>query len=423
MPKPRKSRSHHSQVAANLNGPGSSASGAGPSQLSANSMTINYTAMPMETLRFMLSQRHLNQTGPRRVLITRLQESDSPAANTAPQVPDQLAAMIASIVEAKLANLNGPRSTSEPVVSPEIEPPQASPSQPTPTGAPSLVPVHDPSVVPTLPPAQPFSGGQDGGQAVLDLGNPEDVASIHRNYRLPSVASHLSNSQIAAIMNGEYVDLASLLPFSSLLRDRVNSNLKLQVGNEGLTIPLPSPAQRPKITSIDRWLDAFAIYSSVVLYSYAFCGVDLISYQQLIRESVRKFPGMAWYVYDVEFRRRASHNLSKKWGERDVQLYLDTFTGLPKSILCKSCSSSDHFTDACPLSPRSKDSPGPNHADLCYNFNKGVPCYRTPCPYRHQCNKPGCSGAHSGKDHHDLPNSGSQPKSVSRSSHSSRSRP
>ena len=114
--------------------------------------------------------------------------------------------------------------------------------------------------------------------SALDLGNPEDVASIHRNYRLPSVASHLSNSQIAAITNGEYVDLASLLPFSSLLRDRVNSNLKLQVGSEGLTIPLPSPAQRPKITSIDRWLDAFAIFSSVVLYSYPSRGVDLISY-------------------------------------------------------------------------------------------------------------------------------------------------
>ena len=134
MPKPRKSRSHRSQVAANLTGPGSSASGAGPSQMSAKGMTINYTAMPTETLRFMLSQRHLNQTGPRRALITRLQESDSPASNTAPQVPDQLSAMMASIVEAKLANLNGSRSTSEPVVPPEIEPPQASPSQPTLTG-------------------------------------------------------------------------------------------------------------------------------------------------------------------------------------------------------------------------------------------------------------------------------------------------
>ena len=70
--------------------------------MSAQNMTISYTAMPTETLRFMLSQRQLYQTGPRRVLITRLQDSDTPATNTALQVPNQLAAMIASIVEAKL---------------------------------------------------------------------------------------------------------------------------------------------------------------------------------------------------------------------------------------------------------------------------------------------------------------------------------
>ena len=38
---------------------------------------------------------------------------------------------------------------------------------------------------------------------------------------------------------------------------------------------------------------------------------------------------MAWYNYDVKFRRCASHNLSAKWGERDVQLYLETFQASP----------------------------------------------------------------------------------------------
>ena len=32
-------------------------------------------------------------------------------------------------------------------------------------------------------------------------------------------------------------------------------------------MPLPSQAKRPKITGIDRWLYAFAIYSSVLLSS------------------------------------------------------------------------------------------------------------------------------------------------------------
>ena len=135
MPKSHKTRNNRSQAAANQTGPGRPTSGAGQSQImSANNLTIiNYTAMPTETLRFMLSQRHLNQTGPRRVLITRLWESDSPATNTAPQVPKQLSAMITSIVEAKLANLNS-SSTSGSVIPPEIEPAQASPIQPTLTG-------------------------------------------------------------------------------------------------------------------------------------------------------------------------------------------------------------------------------------------------------------------------------------------------
>ena len=108
----------------------------------------------------------------------------------------------------------------------------------------------------------------------------------------------------------------------------------------------------------------------------------------------------------MEFRRRASHNLSINWGQRDVQLYLDTFTGVPKAILCKACSSSDHVTNSCPLSPRSTDSSGPKRRDLCFNFNKGVPCAHTPCPYTHQCNKPGCTAAHPGKDHPDSSSSG-----------------
>ena len=70
----------------------------------------------------------------------------------------------------------------------------------------------------------------------------------------------------------------------------------------------------------------------------------------MIRDAARKFPGMAWYVYDVEFRRRAFHNLSAKWGDRDVQLYLDTFTGLPKSG-CRSCGSTDHLSLALAIPP------------------------------------------------------------------------
>ncbi|CAH3165043.1 unnamed protein product [Porites lobata] len=260
------------------------------------------------------------------------------------------------------------------------------------------------------PPPPPQDGGQN---------RTPQVASLHPNFRQPSLASHLTKATSTAITNGEYVDFASLLPMTSLLTDTIHSHLNLKVGDQGLTIPLPSSYKRPQITSIDRLLDAFAIYFAVIVSVYPSRAADLIAYQQLIRDAARTFPGMVWYVYDVEFRRHASHNLSAKWGERDIQLYLDTFTGLPKSG-CRSCSSSDHLSDTCPLSPRrSRDAL--TQSDLCYNFNKGRPCARTPCPYQHRCNQPGCSAAHSGKDHTKLTrHREDRPKSSSSSGNSSR---
>ena len=272
---------------------------------------------------------------------------------------------------------------------------------------------------PAFPAFNPSDGGQQQQQSVATLPpafpafNPSDPANataLHPDFCQPSLASHLTKTTTTAITNSEYVGFATFLPMSSLL----------EVGAQGVTIPLPATSKRPKITSIEKWLDAFAIFSSVLVSIYPSCATALIAYQQLIRDAARKFPGMAWYVYDVEFRCRASHNLSLNWVERDVQLYLDTFTGLANSG-CRTCSSSDHHADSCPLSsPRSRASP--TQSDLCYNFNNGHPCAPSPCPYKHRCNQPGCSATHSSQDHSKLSrNREDCLKSSTGSSNSSRS--
>ena len=156
----------------------------------------------------------------------------------------QLASMIASIMEQKLANLNSASNSLSSSTSGIFKPSAQQSAQQHLPGVTSLTPD------PPLPPV--CNGGQQqipssvdfslsSSQQDLNLGTPEDTALLHTNYRVPSITSRLSNSCIEAITNGEYVDLASLLPFSSLLQDHItaNSHLKLQVGNEGLTIPLP----------------------------------------------------------------------------------------------------------------------------------------------------------------------------------------
>ena len=65
----------------------------------------------------------------------------------------------------------------------------------------------------------------------LDVSNPTHVASLHPDFRQPSLASHLTKPTSTAITNGEYGDFASLLPLSSLLTDTINSQLNLKVGH------------------------------------------------------------------------------------------------------------------------------------------------------------------------------------------------
>ena len=368
----------------------------------------------------LLEERNLQQTGNRGQFISRLQQNDQqrpPASQSesgllnsrvATGIPNaELAALIASIVDKQINRhcsndqlaRPSPLSTLQSFGSSPPPPPQDGGKNTTcqlPTSSLQSSPAGNlPNTA--VPSGLTASTALGSLSSPADFSDPAQVASLHPNFLQPSLTSHLTKATSSAITNGEYMDFATLLPMTSLLTDTIHSHLNLKVGDQGQTIPLPSSSKCPKITSVDQWLNAFAIYFAIIVWVYPSRAADLIAYQQLIRDVARKFPGMAWYVYDVEFRRRAFHNLPAKWGERDVQLYLDTFTGLPK-LGYRSCGSTSRLSDNCPLSPR-RSRNALTQSDLCYNFNKGRPCAHIPCPYQHRCNQPGCSAAHSGEEH------------------------
>lgn len=99
--------------------------------------------------------------------------------------------------------------------------------------------------------------------------DPATVTALHPDFCHPLLASHLTKIMTTAITNGEHVDFAILLPISSLLEEAWNPQLKLQVGAQGLTIPLLAKSKRPKITSVEKLLEAFAIFSSVLVSTYS----------------------------------------------------------------------------------------------------------------------------------------------------------
>ena len=59
-----------------------------------------------------------------------------------------------------------------------------------------------------------------------------------------------------------------------------NIILFFKLGLKGVTIPLPATFKCPKITSIEKWLYTFAIFSSVLVSVYLSCAAVLIAYQQ-----------------------------------------------------------------------------------------------------------------------------------------------
>ena len=193
MPKQRKSRSSQRTTV-----PSTTAQSNGRANSADVVQTVKmtqYAQMPTETLRLLLSQRRLVQSGPRQQLIARLQANDSQDSTSPPTGPatmpdQQLASMIASIVEQKLATLNSASNS-----------PLASFSQPLSNIYQAFRTSHQ------IPLSQMFAMADNNRFPPLWIsrcppcsktGTPEDAAFLHTNYRVPSIASHLSNSCIAA---------------------------------------------------------------------------------------------------------------------------------------------------------------------------------------------------------------------------------
>ena len=345
----------------------------------------NYADLSTEVLHLLLAQRNLALSGSRDVLLKRLADHDRieiPSATTSVAVtptPQYSADSLRALADNLAPLLRD-------VLARENQPPTAVSSSPP---------------LPTCPTAPQF-----------DLGNPSHVASLLSSPQASALSTAsplevpcLPKKLEDQISKGEFVDFSSLLPGNSDRPSFAPIRLSLE-GDQGFSIPLPNFSnfgKRPKIDSLDKWLTAFGIYASVVVAKFPHKASQLFAYQRIIREAAQKFKGLAWYAYDVEFRKLAAKNPALNWGERHLQLWLDKFTGLARSV-CFVCGSADHLSDLCPLSsprPDSKRTSFSSQRGLCRNFNGGIPCAAKPCPFEHRCNLADCGGRHGAYEHAD----------------------
>lgn len=229
----------------------------------------------------------------------------------------------------------------------------------------SVVPAAPTGNVP-LPELSPSSA--------ISSGLTTDTDSVHE---LPA-------KLVKEILTGEFMELSKLLPKNyNVLNPLQDEPLTLTVENSVIKV---NKAKATSITDISEWTTAFSAYMAVLISKFPHRSSEFLEYMSLIRYAARYHSGLGWCVYDIKFRQKAATNKSLKWSTIDSQLWLKTFTVAP--LLLK------EDIGVFPAGPSLPSTPRGNDSRTCFNFNRGVPCARTPCPYAHKCNRSGC-----GKDH------------------------
>ncbi|XP_061188703.1 uncharacterized protein LOC133196870 [Saccostrea echinata] len=241
------------------------------------------------------------------------------------------------------------------------------------------------NVTVTQPQTAMVSGSANQVQPEMNAIAPIDVATSSKgtvgndtcmqpdmflpNSSLPSMANstqlslgyHVDNSTKQKIANGEYINLALLL---------VRDPSKLQVSTLSMDAQgqiIAQPKNTNKITSIDKWTDAFLIFASIYLTAHPNKTQQLLKYLHDVRLGAEKSQG--WVTYDEQYRLRMAINPNGNWGVIDNELWL---VYMSPSVAYNNQRASTYYK--------------------CFDYNYKGKCTRLQCTYTHRCLK--CNDMH-----------------------------
>ena len=371
----------------------------------------DYTKLTSEVLRLLCQQSSLSITGNRQALISRLKAQQQQSKRTSSRSTSARAkcqkTTSTRVRTAEVTPDTEPRE--EPDDQAAIPPPNANTKgeEPLNETQPSITVDQITSIVSAIVESKLATFSSTPGRASASTAEPAvnlgDPNSVHQLLSTPSsnsgdLAAHVDEKTWKAIVKGEYVDFILLLHENSTSSPTTHDLLTLTVNGESLPISFPSQrrAKKVPIDSFDGWLSAFSVFSTVLLSTFPHRAVEMFSYLNIIQSAHKKFLGLSWLAYDIDFRQRAAQDPALTWSKIHPQLYLEKFTGMSRSARF-TCGGVDHMSHSCPLSSR-RDNPS-SVGDPCRNFNRGIACSRTPCPYPHRCSVDNCNEAHPATTH------------------------
>ena len=133
---------------------------------------------------------------------------------------------------------------------------------------------------------------------------------------------------------GEFIDMEELLPEVLMPKEKGEPEAKRRSGK--------------RVTDIFTWLQCFGVFVSVHGAQCPGLIPELMAYMSLIIRVSQEYAGMAWWNYDVLFRRHAALKQDNKWSVINTTLYARCFTGAPRNPMrCEMCLATTHETRDC----------------------------------------------------------------------------
>ena len=121
-----------------------------------------------------------------------------------------------------------------------------------------------------------------------------------------SVAAHIPKAIKDQITRGEYINLALLLKGTIELNE-ICSGSELRLNSDGSIVTKPKQC-KDKLNSIEKWTDAFIIFSAIFTAKFPCKNQELLHYMFNIRECAARQGGTTWITYDEQFRLRQAQS-------------------------------------------------------------------------------------------------------------------
>lgn len=202
----------------------------------------------------------------------------------------------------------------------------------------------------------------------LDRGSSTPEVLLKESYTCaPSpLGYHLPLAVKEKIINGEYVDILSLLPS---VKDAVK---KLDFKSE-------EERKRSTPRTLNNWIQGFSIFSAILCEKKPFLSVGLFQHLDAVLEAYRSLGGMSWLYYDEMLRQKMAVFPHMRWGDKDVLLWVSLIQSQRQ-----------------PPPKNSQFSPNQGSQQirkgLCFAYNESQCKWLSNCRFKHECAF--CGGSH-----------------------------